>query len=84
MPEKRWWNFEDSYVDFGSLEPKKNNIASALLTVYSPDWYVIPHPIKIGTVSKIESLVVIDAFGDETTIEPAGFALMHIALIFVV
>ena len=77
MPEKRWWNFEDSYVDFGSLEPKKSNIASALLMefalVHSPDWYVIPHPMNIGTVSKIESLVVIDAFGDETTIEPAGF-----------
>ena len=31
MPEKRWWNFENNYVDFGSIDPKMNNIASALL-----------------------------------------------------
>jgi hypothetical protein len=77
MPEKRWWNFEDSYVDFGSTEPKKNNIASTLLMefalVHSSDWYVIPYQMKLGTVSKIENLTVIDSFGDTTIIEPAGF-----------
>ena len=47
MPEKRWWNFEDSYIDFGSINPKKNNITSILLMefalVYSPDWFIIPY-----------------------------------------
>ncbi len=77
MPEKRWWNFEDSYVDFGSLEPKKNNIASILLMefalVHSSDWYVIPYQMRLGTLSKIDSLEIIDSFGDQTIIEPAGF-----------
>jgi len=76
MPEKRWWNFEEGYIDFGSLNPKKNNIVSILLMefalVHSSDWYIIPHPMQMGTIKKIEKLTVIDCFGDETIIEPAG------------
>ena len=52
MPEKRWWNFENRYIDFGSISPKKNNIASILLMefglVYSPDWFIIPHLMASG------------------------------------
>ena len=76
MPEKRWWNFENRYVDFGSINPKKNNIASILLMefalVYSPDWFIIPHPMEVGTISKIEKLTVVDCFGVDTVIKPAG------------
>ena len=76
MPEKRWWNFEDTHVDFGSISPKMNNIASILLMefalVYSPDWFVIPCRMSVGSVNKIDKLAVLDCFGDETLIEPAG------------
>ena len=76
MPEKRWWNFEDSYVNFGLINPKLNNLATILLMefalVYSPDWYVIPHQAAMGTINKIEKLTVVDCFGEESQIEPAG------------
>ena len=76
MPEKRWWNFEDSYVNFGLINPKLNNLATILLMefalVYSPDWYVIPHQTAVGTVNKIVKLTVVDCFGEESQIEPAG------------
>lgn len=76
MPEKRWWDFEDNYVDFGSINPKKNNIVSLLLMefafVHSSDWYIIPHPMEVGTIKQIEKFTVIDCFGEETIIEPAG------------
>ena len=76
MPEKRWWNFEDTYVDFGSINPKKNNIASILLMefalVHSPDWFIIPCKMQVGSINKIDKLAVKDCFGEETQIEPAG------------
>jgi hypothetical protein len=84
MPEKRWWNFEDGHVDFGSINPKKNNIATILLMefalVYSPDWYIIPHQMRVGTINKIENLAVVDCFGDETLIEPAGHTKSEFAM----
>jgi hypothetical protein len=76
MPEKRWWNFEDGFVDFGSINPKKNNIASLLLMefalVHSPDWFIIPCRMQIGSINKIDKLRVTDCFGEETEIESAG------------
>jgi len=76
MPEKRWWNFEDTYVDFGSINPKKNNIASILLMefalVHSPDWFVVPCRMSVGSINKIDKLAVLDCFGEETIIEAAG------------
>jgi hypothetical protein len=84
MPEKRWWDFEDAYIDFGSLNPKKNNIVSLLLMefalVHSSDWYIIPHPMEVGTIKKIEKFTVIDCFGDETIIEPAGSTSSEVAI----
>jgi hypothetical protein len=85
MPEKRWWNFEDNYVDFGSINPKKNNIASILLMefalVHSPDWYIIPYQMTVGTINKIEKLAVVDCFGDEALIEPAGHTKSELDMI---
>lgn len=84
MPEKRWWNFEEGYTDFGSLNPKKNNIVSILLMefalVHSSDWYIIPHPMQVGTIKQIEKFTVIDCFGDETIIEPAGRTSSELAI----
>lgn len=84
MPEKRWWNFEDTYVDFGSINPKKNNIASILLMefalVYSPDWFIIPCKMPVGSINKIDKLAVKDCFGDETQIEPAGNTRSELAM----
>jgi|GEM_PF-6618838 len=76
MPEKRWWNFEDAFIDFGSINPKKNNIASLLLMefalVHSPDWFIIPCRMQIGSINRISKLKVTDCFGEETEIESAG------------
>jgi hypothetical protein len=76
MPEKRWWNFEDTSVDFGSINPKMNNIASILLMefalVYAPDWFIIPCKMSVGSINKINELSVVDCFGDETLVKPAG------------
>ena len=76
MPEKRWWNFEDGFIDFGSINPKKNNIASLLLMefalVHSPDWFIIPCRMQIGSINRISTLKVTDCFGEQIEIESAG------------
>jgi len=85
MPEKRWWNFEDSYIDFGSVSPKTNNIASLILMefafIHSADWYIAPLEMKVGTVNKISSFSVKDCFGDEVSIEPAGLTSKESAVL---
>jgi len=85
MPEKRWWNFENRYIDFGSISPKKNNIASTLLMefalVYSPDWFVLPYRMEVGTINKIKNLTVVDCFGEKTIIEPAGHTSSELSMI---
>jgi hypothetical protein len=82
MPERRWWNFEDSYIDFGSISPPVSNIVSLLLLefafVYSADWFVIPYTKEVGKISQIHSLTIIDSFGDTTSIEPAGYTQKEI------
>ncbi len=76
QPVKRYWNFEDSYVNFGAITPKITNIATLLLLefsfVHSADWYVIPLTMQMGTLSQIQELKVVDTFGDEIEINPAG------------
>ena len=72
------------YVDFGSINPKKNNIASILLMefalVHSPDWFIIPCKMPVGSINKIDKLAVKDCFGDETQIEPAGNTKSELAM----
>ena len=76
MPEKRYWNFEDNKINFGSISPKTNNVVAMLLMefclIYASDWYIIPINSKLGTISKVGQLKVKDVFGDETLIKPAG------------
>jgi hypothetical protein len=76
QPEKRYWNFEDSKVDFGLVKPNITNIITLLLMefsfVHSADWYIIPFTMKIGSISEIQEFTIVDTFGDEIIITPAG------------
>lgn len=41
-------------------------------TIYGNDWYTIPVPLPIGTLTAIRSLVVGDTFGGQWLIGPAA------------
>jgi hypothetical protein len=75
-PVKRWWNFEDYYINLGDISSQINDIVTPIIRefalVHSTDWYMIPFTMELGTIVQIESLIVTDCFGDNTTIEPAG------------
>ena len=75
MPEPRWWTFESSVTDFGSLDTEPVDLAHMLVMefalTYGNDWFVIPLPTDVGTLSAVTTLVVTDTFGQRTLIRAA-------------
>ena len=80
MPASRWWEFEDASVDFGSVDAEPDDLARMLLVefaiTYGNDWFVIPIDIPVGSVCKIQSIVLTDTFGVRTLI-PSIAAATH-------
>ena len=72
MPASRWWEFEDAAVDFGAVEAEPDDLARMLLVdfaiTYGNDWFVIPVDVPVGSICKINSLVITDTFGVRTLI----------------
>jgi hypothetical protein len=68
MAAQRWWEFEDGTINFGSLSNNPADFAgmitAAFAATYGDDWYVIPIRVPIGSLAKIDSLKVLDSFGD--------------------
>ncbi|MFB7512396.1 hypothetical protein [Streptomyces sp. NPDC056144] len=75
-PAPRWWEFEDARVDLGSLTAESRDLARLLLVeyavVYGNDWYLMPLRAPVGSVVRVDSLVVTDSFGRRTLVRAAG------------
>ena len=75
MPETKWWAFEDGFTDFGQLDAEHVDLAKLLVMefalVYGNDWFSIPVPTPLGSISTVTSLVVTDTFGVQTTVNAA-------------
>ncbi len=75
MPNKRWWEFEESAVDLGNINAETTDIAKILLVeyalMYGNDWFVIPFELPAGSLSIIPGLMVTDVFGVRTLVRPA-------------
>ncbi|MCP4448556.1 MAG: hypothetical protein GY811_24950 [Myxococcales bacterium] len=73
MPADRFWEVEDSSVRFGGLSTGRTDLARLLLSefalTYGNDWFVIPVDLPVGSICEVDSLVVRDTFGEETTVE---------------
>jgi hypothetical protein len=76
MPAMRWWEFEDARVSFGAVDAGTRDLARLLLIefalVYGNDFFVIPVELEVGSLCRIDSLVVTDSFGERTRIESAA------------
>lgn len=81
MPNKRWWDFEDETISFGSIEADKRDIAKMIVMdfalVSGNDWFVIPLPIEVGSLARIDSLIVTDVFGERLLIKSADKNMEH-------
>jgi len=72
MPSERWWEFEDSQVDFGGIDTLPGDpVALTLLQfaiTYGNDWFVVPIPISVGSICRIASATVTNCFGEVFTV----------------
>jgi hypothetical protein len=76
MPAARWWAFEDAKMNFGAVSADTTDLAKLMLLefalVYGNDWLMIPFVVPVGSLVRVEGLLVQDSFGERTWIEPAG------------
>jgi hypothetical protein len=74
MPGPRWWMFEDGTTDFGQLDTEHVDLAKMLVMefalVYGGDWFFVPVPTPVGSLQRLETLVVTDTFGERTLVRP--------------
>lgn len=75
MPNQRFWDFETGQVNFGGIESDKRDLARMMvadfLLVQGNDWFLIPFELDVGSVCRIDSLIVHDVFGGLTLVERA-------------
>jgi hypothetical protein len=75
MPNTRWWHFEDGRHDAGELRANRLELGKIMLLdfmlVHGNDWYVLPFAQEVGTLCRIDSLLVHDVFGDLTLVRRA-------------
>jgi hypothetical protein len=78
MPNARWWDFEAGTAPFGEMLPDKREVAKLVLMdfmlVHGNDWFAIPLDQRVGTLCRIDSLIVHDVFGVATLVERADAA----------
>jgi hypothetical protein len=72
MPARRFWQMEDAAVDLGAIEAGPTDLGRLMLRefalTYGNDWFVVPLPVRVGSLARIVSLVVTDTFGVSQTI----------------
>lgn len=74
MPHRRWWQIEANDIDFGDQDIASTDLVKLMLMefalVYGDDWFMIPLPLPIGSVTRIEKLAVTNVFGETKLINP--------------
>lgn len=75
-PAPRFWEMEDANIAYGLLSVGPTDLAHLLMIEYASsygnDWYVVPLTIPVGTVTRVDSLVVTDTFGVRNLLRPLG------------
>jgi hypothetical protein len=88
MPAHRFWEFEDAQVDLGALDVSTSDLPRLLLMefafLHGNDWFVMPWPLAVGTLARVDSLKVTDCFGAVTEIKPSrdldpGFSMFQLS-----
>jgi hypothetical protein len=78
MPAARFWQFEDAQVDFGAVDAGPEDLARLLLIefaiTYGNDWFVIPIDLPVGSLTRTQSLIVTNTFGERFLIRSSAAA----------
>lgn len=75
MPALRWWQLENAAIDLGRIEAAPDDLGRLLLAefalVYGGDFFVVPIPVPVGSLARVESLDVVTNFGETVSIPSA-------------
>lgn len=84
MPADRYWEFEDGRVNFGMLGAAKSDLARLAVLeyalVFGNDWFTLPLTLPTNALYRISRFVVLDNFGIELPIPPAGWNMFEMSL----
>lgn len=75
-PARRFWEMEDTRLDFSLVPMSPGDVAQLLLcqqaTAYGHDWFQIPVDLPVGHLVRSDALIVTDTFGLRTSIPPTN------------
>lgn len=84
MPADRYWEFEDGRVNFGMLGAAKSDLARLAVLeyalVFGNDWFVLPLTLPTNALYRVATLTVLDNFGIDLPIPPAGWNMFEMSL----
>jgi len=76
MPNSRWWHFERGSMNLADVKADRSELAKLVLIdfmlVHGNDWFVVPFTQEVGTLCRVEAVLVHDVFGDTTLVPPAN------------
>lgn len=75
-PAPRFWEMEEARVAYGLMSAGPTDLAQLMMieyaNAYGNDWYVVPLTIPVGSLTRVDSLVVTDTFGAQSLLRPMG------------
>jgi hypothetical protein len=75
-PAVRFWEIEDSQLAYGLLPVGPTDLAQMMMIEYTGsygnDWFVMPLELPVGSINRVDSLVVTDSFGVRSLLSPIG------------
>ena len=78
MPAMRFWELEDSKISYGLMSVGPTDLAHLMMIEYAGsygnDWFTVPLSVPVGSMTRIDSLVVTDTFGVQRLQRPLGAA----------
>ena len=76
MPSARWWEFEDSSVNFMQVSCEEDDLARLLVVEFAMangnDWYLVPMRLPVGALYNVSDFSVTDTFGITKPIRPVS------------
>src|SRR5262245_46235716 len=74
LPVPRFWEMEDARLAYGLIPVGPTDLAHLMMIEYASsygnDWFVVPLTLPVGSVTRVDSLVVTDTFGVRNLVRP--------------
>jgi hypothetical protein len=76
MPNARFWQLERGTTNLSEVKADRSELAKLVVVdfmlVHGNDWFVAPLPQTVGTLCRVDAVLVHDVFGEVTLVPPAN------------